>query len=1535
MKVLGLDIGITSVGGSLITIPDTYEDWGKRGEINWLGSRIIPTDGDYLQKFEAGAQAQTKAAFRTAKRGSRRLKQRYTLRRTRLIKVFKILGWVSSEFPENFKEKIRKENDFKFNISQYLPFEQASIEEATKLLGIKNKEGNLTCSEDWVIYYLRKKALSEKISLSELARIIYMFNQRRGFKSGRKDLKDIPEDSIEKKRVEILKIKEVIQIGNEKDRNGKFKFQIVPDNSSAKEPVEPWEEMLYKKPDREGKEYTFLITVKNGKQLKPQVPNEDDHDLLVTALDNRIVNSGKTVGAYFFDELVKNKNYKIRQQIIKRIRYQQELSAIWNKQAEFHAELNDKTKLHEIAAALYPTQTKAGKSKLTEILTNDLYHVIANDIIYYQRELKSQKGLVSGCQYESIEIQKSGEKIQIGVKVAPRSSPDFQEFRIWQTIHNLKIYEKEQRVDGRSKIDVDVTQNYLANNDGGLKAKEKLFELFDHAGEIDAKKIFKTINEFYSSKLSEKTHRINIFYKDGVTVKGNETKEVFRKAFKKLNYVEEGNIILNDAKRFHSLWHIFYSISSSDAEKSQKGIEKALRNPRMAFNFPEEVIKGLVNIPESPKQYASLSSKAIKKLLPVMRCGRYWNWDKILPEFQIKIQNLIKNGWEKVDKDTGEIVGVEHPFANSEQVQGLPTWMAAYVIYDRHSERLAPEKYTSYDQIDVMKLVPNNSLRNPLVEQIVRETLFVVKDVWKQFGQPDEIHIELGRDLKKNAEERKKISEINTANQQERERIKKLLKELLNDRFEECAEDGSTHNSGFETKPNPESPLDIEKFKIWKNLAGNPPEEIDKFFKEKKDKLPNNAEIKKYVLWLTQNCKSPYTGKAIPLSKLFTESYEVEHIIPRRAIKYDSNENLVICETGVNKAKGERLAASFISESNGKCRYGNTEYTLLSYPDFEAHCKRIFKGKKLKNLLATEVPEDFISRQINDTRYITRKITELLQPVVKKDNGIVPTIGSITSELKREWGLTKEWKKLMLPRFKRLESITGECYVTVNSKNANDFDIHVPENPELDLKRIDHRHHALDALIIAATTREHIRYLNSLNAVDSSDELKKIKHTLIKRKVREFSLPWETFTDDAKNALSTVITSIKAKNKVVSKPKNKHQMWVEQEGEWVKKLVKQKPPKDPGKKWLSVRKSMFKEPQGVIYIKEVYEEKNIINAIEIQINRMKVQNSPGMKTASYIYDQEAREIAKRLILEYDFEIDAIKKHLKKYPLKDERKNEYKSIKMAKFIPYGSKRMALTKKDYVEGLTEEKIRKDFPYPDKNRIAQLFINHVKEFKNNPKEAFSREGLELLNRKAISNPLIGKPVNKITRIESKNEDDKFRNKYVEVDKGANVYFIMYENEETGKRSEMYSLPIHRAIERLVAGNPIAEKRDGYKTIILSPNQLVYVPTIEELKNRDLIDLETKDLAKRKEIFGRVYKMVSCSDKECHFIPHFISDPIIPTIELGANNKSEKNWDGKIQFLPNSKGKLLRRNSGTIIKECCIRIEVDRLGNIKRLHA
>jgi CRISPR-associated endonuclease Csn1 len=1068
--------------------------------------------------------------------------------------------------------------------------------------------------------------------------------------------------------------------------------------------------------------------------------------------------------------------------------------------------------------------------------------------------------------------------------------------------------------------------------------------LFDTSREVSEHNIFSELNKLLTSdkKLNKDKYRINLFANRD-KLAGNETKETFRKIFRKHSYEAEGEKLLSDKETLRKLWHINYSISSSDLNKSAKGIRTAISK----FNMPEDVVEAFTRLPEPKKQYAAYSSKAINKLLPLMRCGKYWSWENIDNETRERIDTIINEGWNfAYDKRTGELIK-EREFSQKDQFAGLPVWMACYVAYGRHSERESDKKYTPEEikSLNIMQLMPNNSLRDPIVEQVVRETMFLVKDLCNQYGQPDEIHIEMGRELKKNAAEKEKIAKNNRRNLEEKQRIKKLLYELLNGTFEHYDEDGEKINAAFEVKPNPENPTDVEKFRIYKSCGAitsdEEKENWDALFKSgNKEKIPTHAEIKKYILWLSQRCVSPYTGKIIPLSKLFTEEYEVEHIIPRKKIKYDAFENLVICERGVNKLKDNELAMLFISKNNGaELSYEGKKYKLQTTNDYISHCKKTFKGRKLKNLLATEVPEDFVERQINDTRYITRKVSELLYPVAKDKSGLIFTIGSITSDLKREWGLNNVWKEIVKPRFERLEQITGQALIVPDKEDANKFHFTVPDQPDFNDKRIDYRHHALDALIVAATTREHIRYLNSLNAADSSEELQKVKRALVKGKIRDYKQPWEKFTKEAKEKLCETIVTFKSNNKVVSKPANKYVKWFKSNESWEKKEVFQK----PNSRWMAVRKSMFKEPQGIIWLKEK-KEVSVLDAFKIQIERMKVeQDKEKRKTASYVYDQLARQNLKQIIENTGIELDRTEllKEIQKYLKKNSRKiltgavkkngkpefkivyslgeQMYEKVWIAEFVEYATKRTSLSKKEYVEKLTEEKIKKDLAYPEQNRISKLMINHIREYKNNPKEAFNAEGLEHLNKKAIADPKIGKPIKAITRIEKKSPEDKFGSKYVEVDKGAIAYFIIYEDDQTKERPEMYSLATHQAIERLVQGKPIAEKREGYNTIILSPDDLVYVPTPEEWQAIKENKPEPINWNDRGKIGERIYRMVKSTGKQCFFIPAYISKLILPYDaskklgELESQNCSEKTLDGQVQ-----------------IKQCCIKIEVDRLGNI-----
>ena len=86
------------------------------------------------------------------------------------------------------------------------------------------------------------------------------------------------------------------------------------------------------------------------------------------------------------------------------------------------------------------------------------------------------------------------------------------------------------------------------------------------------------------------------------------------------------------------------------------------------------------------------------------------------------------------------------------------------------------------------------------------------------------------------------------------------------------------------------------------------------------------------------------------------------------------------------------------------------------------------------------------------------------------------------------------------------------------------------------------------------------------------------------------------------------------------------------------------------------------------------------------------------------------------------------------------------------------------------------------------------------------------------------------------------------------------------------------------------------------LSPNDLVYVPTSEEIEIGRVGEIDRK----------RIYKMVSSSGTQCFFVPASVSNGIIQTLELGANNKAEKTWEGDM------------------IKSICLPLKVDRLGNI-----
>ena len=357
--------------------------------------------------------------------------------------------------------------------------------------------------------------------------------------------------------------------------------------------------------------------------------------------------------------------------------------------------------------------------------------------------------------------------------------------------------------------------------------------------------------------------------------------------------------------------------------------------------------------------------------------------------------------------------------------------------------------------------------------------------------------------------------------------------------------------------------FDMDKIKIIEDVVKfkNAVEYKQKVKDYKLDE-PSKAEVKKYLMWLEQNFCCPYTNQPIPLTDVFAKGkvVEIEHIIPRERYYLNSYANKVITWREVNQAKannGNRTAYEFIVSKRveDSVKVGNKDLPLVAKESWEEHVKTMFpKGGKRTNLLRKEIPEDPINRTLNETQYINKKLKEKLAELIGEQK-IWVTSGSVTDILRERWHLNNVMKELMRNRFENFN--TGEkkeksnlTYFTkqFNSKTGQYEDREVFEGFS---KRLDHRHHAMDAIIIACTKQNHIQYINTLNAINSADqendETKKAKYAFIKNDVcigdssKKFITPWnnDKFIVDVKNAMDKIVVSHKNTRLLISPSKNK------------------------------------------------------------------------------------------------------------------------------------------------------------------------------------------------------------------------------------------------------------------------------------------------------------------------------------------------------------------------------------------------------------
>lgn len=1437
--ILGLDLGTNSIGWALI-----QQDFSeKNGNILGMGSRIIPMSQDIKDEFGKGNSI-SQTADRTHFRGIRRIRERHLLRRERLHRILNVLDFLPKHFSAqiDFKNRLGKffhetepklvydNNQFIFKRSFEAMLEDFRINQPELV-----KDGKLI-PYDWTIYYLRKKALTQKIAREELAWILLNFNQKRGYYQ----LRGEEEDENPNKLVEFhsLKIVDVIADETQKGKNDTW-YSLILENGwvyrrSSKTPLFDWK---YKVRD-------FIVTTdisddgsiktdKEGKEKRSfRAPGEEDWTLMKKKTEQEIDHSHKTVGAYIYDTLLQNPKQKINGKLVRTIErkfYKEELNTILKVQSNFHPELKNEIIYNECIRELY----RNNESHQISLIKKDLVHLLVEDLIFYQRPLRSQKSSIGNCtlEYRSYKDKNGIEKMDY-LKAIPKSHPLYQEFRLWQWIYNLSIYKKE----GNSNATIEFLKN--------AEDMEQLFDFLSDRKEIEQRSLIKYFLEKQGLKGKVLNTEVEKYRWNFVEDKKYPCNETSAQIKTRLAKVEDIDIDFLTPIIEQNLWHIIYSVTDKIA------YEKALKTFAEKHHIHvDSFIENFKKFPPFKNEYGSFSEKAIKKLLPLIRIGKYWNWNTIDEQTKIRIQKLLTAEFDPTIKERVREKSIH--LTEKNHFQGLQLWLASYIVYGRHSEAAMAGKWNSVEDLETyLKEFKQHILRNPIVEQVITETLRVVKDIWLQYGNGakdffSEIHIELGREMKNTAEDRKQISEQVTINENTNLRIKALLAELQND--------DSVKNV------RPYSPMQQEALKIFEDGILNSSIEIpDDILKISKTAQPTSSELQRYKLWIEQKYRSPYTGDIIPLNRLFTADYEIEHIIPQSRFFDDSYSNKIICESAVNKLKDKQLSYEFIKNHCGTIvELGlGKKAKVLGVEGYEEFVKEHYgKNRSKRNkLMLEEIPDKMIERQLNDTRYISKFIISVLSNLVRSETNddsvnsknILPGNGKITSILRQDWGLNDVWNELILPRFERMNQLTNSSSFTSWNENYQKFLPTVPIefSKGFQKKRIDHRHHALDALIIACATRDHINLLNNKHAksserFDLNRKLRKFEKAIyrdfktgeiIEREVpKDFLKPWGSFTVDARNHLENIIVSFKQNIRVINKTTNRYEKWVDKDGKKVKEKVSQ----TKGDSW-AIRKPMHKDMvSGVIILDRVKLPKGkLLTAI-----RKAIDSSFDLTTIGSITDTGIQKILKNYLISKD-------------------------------------------------------------------------------NKPEVAFSAEGIEDMN-KNISKYNDGKshqPIYKarIFEVGSKFALGEFGNKkykYVEAAKGTNLFFAIYVDKQ-GKRS-YNTIPLNTVIERQkqkLNATPLQNDKGDNLLFHLSPNDLVYVPTQEELEDGSAVDL--KKLSKKQK--GKIYKMVSSSGNQCFFVRQETASTIVNKLEYSTLNKMERSLEG------------------IMIKDVCIKLNIDRIGLI-----
>jgi len=559
---------------------------------------------------------------------------------------------------------------------------------------------------------------------------------------------------------------------------------------------------------------------------------------------------------------------------------------------------------------------------LTDIVKEKIHN-----IIFFQLPMKPP--LIGSCYLEPDE------------KRCAKANPFFQEFRIRQDVNNLRLV-------------------HIFDSSTQELTPEQKEIIFNHLNTVTKASLASLRRKILDKKIAP-DYIFNIESDRKKDLKGNDVNnrmlknEIIAPVWEKLSLEDQARII---------------EILTLDQDdeitiRELKQLNWLNLTPVLADAFMD------INLPDG---YASISQKAISRILPLMRKGLMYS-------------------------EACEVVGYKH----SDDYPGVVFDEGNLPYYGELLKREAIQLQRISHDSNADKY---GRINNPTVHIALNQLRKLINTLTKRYGAPEEINIELAREIKLSREDKEKLDKIRSENEKQNIRIARELAEL-----------GIANNYENRTK-----------YKLWEELNKDP---------------------------LKRCCV--YTGKQISQSELFSPEYEIEHILPKSHTYDDGIPNKTVSHRDANRYKGERSPFEAFGDSNDGYNWQEISQRALELPPNK-------RWRFLDNAMERFADEDqVLARMLNDTRYMSRSAKKYLQYVAGKDN-VIPVTGKLTSELRRRWGLNK-------------------LLSDIEDKK----------------ERRDHRHHAIDAFVIALTTRSFIKRYAS--TVKNSKE----------RFIEGLGLPYEGF----------------------------------------------------------------------------------------------------------------------------------------------------------------------------------------------------------------------------------------------------------------------------------------------------------------------------------------------------------------------------------------------------------------------------------------